>query len=147
MIHDDLRGIEGGISTQTVASGGDAATATLHEVAGHDSWPWLPTKRGGPTMPHPYCRKCGLVKFVGSDRAMDVGALMNLMGRFERLLAQWGQRVTEAQRRLIARQLAALDVSDPFGLSRAAQMHVLADVLGEHLRIPAPIVETYLRSC
>lgn len=98
-------------------------------------------------VPHPYCADCGSIKSVGSERAMDLGGLMNLMGRLRHLLEARGHRLTEAQRRLIGQRLQHLQVDDVFDQSRAAQYMLLAACVAETTGIPEDVVHSYLHHC
>lgn len=97
--------------------------------------------------PHPYCDGCGLVRYVGSRRAMDLGGLANLLARLEIHLRRNGRKVTEAQRRLITRELATYSIDDTFALSRAGQLQIVAEVAARRLGLPTEVLASYLRSC
>lgn len=96
---------------------------------------------------HPYCERCGLVRLVGGQRALDLGGLANLIARLELRLRERGRKVTEAQRRLIAKCLEAQDAVDAFGLSRRAQYGIVAEVVGRYTSLPEDVVLSYLCNC
>jgi len=120
---------------------------SLHQVENQAHWPWLPKDGVGVLAPHPYCRDCGLVKFVGAARALDGGGLSNLLAKLSRRLHDVGIRTTEAQRRLIMLRLLDRQADDAFGMSRAAQDRILAEIVGKHLAVPPDVVRSYLHSC
>lgn len=126
----------------------DAAdSGALHVPASRDTWPWLPLSSGGRVARHPYCRACGLVKFVGSNGALPAGGLHNLIARLGRLLSGTGMKITEAQRRLITRDIEADRIHDVYGLSREQQGELLARIIGSRLGLVPEVVMSYLRSC
>lgn len=133
--------------TATDPLGEEAPRVPRHAIAERSAWVWLPVAHQGLAARHPWCRDCGEVKHVGSARALDIGGLTNLIARFERLLGEHGRRLTEAQRRLVVNRLRELQADDTFGLSRDAQMKILADTLARYLHLPTDVVGTYLRSC
>lgn len=117
-----------------------------HRVPGAAHWPWLPTERTGTLSRHPYCADCGLVSSVGSDRALDLGGLANLLGRLGRALRDGGLKLTEAQRRLILKALQAEGADDRFGLSRTHQERLFAQSVAATLGVHQNVIHTYLRS-
>lgn len=122
-------------------------SAVQHHVAAVNAWPWLPTQRSGILIRHPYCTDCGLVKFVGASRGMDLGGITNLLGRLGRFLRRNAGRLTEAHQRLIVQGVRDRGLDDPFSLSREAQYGHLARLLSEILGHPPEVIESYLRSC
>lgn len=119
----------------------------IHELAAPNLWPWLPTARTGILARHPYCTDCGRIKHVGSGRALDAGGLANLISRLARFLREIGAKLTEAQARLILKELAARELTDPFSLSQEAQQGHLVSLLSASLGRPPEVVESYLHSC
>lgn len=124
-----------------------AAQKPIHRLATPSRWPWLPAQRSGILARHPYCTDCGQVKFVGAGRALDVGGLANLLWRLARFLREIGLRLTEAQVRLILRQLTARELVDPFAISQDSQEAHLVALLTVCLGHPPEVVQSYLRSC
>lgn len=124
----------------------ERALAQRHRVAPRQDWPWLPVQERGTLAAHPYCERCGLVRLVGGQRALDLGGLANLIARLELRLRE-GRKVTEAQRRLIVKRLEAQDAVDGFGLSRRAQYGIVAEVVGRYTGLPEDVVLSYLCNC
>jgi hypothetical protein len=121
-----------------------------HRVAPPHAWPWLPAQGGGSgtLAKHPYCEGCGVVRYIGSQRALNLGGLANLLARVEILLKQrTGRKVTEAQRRMIVLRLAALRADDAWAFSREGQRRLVAKVIGKQIGLEADVVESYLHSC
>lgn len=134
-------------SQEEEAAQSAAPLSRRHNIAPRDTWAWLPTQDRGFLMPHPWCADCGEVAALGTSRGLDFGGLVNLLGRLARRLKEHGHRLTEAQQRLIVRDIKKSDLDDRFGLSRDAQLKILSEIAGKHLRMPTDIVESYVRSC
>lgn len=140
------------VSADAASSLPDGYDVTLappdaHRIARPDEWPWLPVAISGILARHPYCSDCGLIRAVGADRALDMGGIANLLGRFGRLLRDVGLRFTDVQRRLVVQRFKAAQGDDPFGLSRGAQLRLLSQVVAETLGLNVTVAGTYLRSC
>lgn len=123
------------------------APTPRHTLAQRGDWPWLPTLDHGTLAPHPWCVECGRVAAVGSARALDLGGLLNLLGRLTERLRREGYKLTEAQRRLIVKRLEALEADDRFGLTREAQQRMVSEVVASHVRTQPAIVQSYVREC
>ena len=122
-------------------------TSVEHQVAHRQTWPWLPTSGSGILAPHPFCEDCGLIKIVGTNRGLDMGGLMNLISKLYRRLRDAGVHATEAQKRVVVKNLEAAKAHDDFGLSRRHQNHLVSRIVGECLGVRPSVVESYLRSC
>lgn len=140
----------GELAGEVLVDAAEHATSAFHSehrIPTSDQWPWLPIEGNGVLAHHPYCSDCGLVRAVGSNRAVDLGGLVNLMARLYRALREGGHKITEAQRRLVMARLRSAGADDSFGLTRASQQRLVSKVIGGALGLPAAVVETYLRSC
>ena len=141
----------GELASEDLAAPAEQPPASIfhaeHRIPASDMWPWLPIEGSGVLAHHPYCADCGLVRAVGSARAMDLGGLINLVARLGRALREGGHKLTESQRRLVLARLRAAGADDSFGLTRSSQEGLVAQVVGRSLGVPASVVETYLRSC
>lgn len=118
-----------------------------HRLAESATWPWLPAGDTGATVAHPYCVDCGSIKSVGTERALDMGGLMNLLGRLRVVLEARGHRVTQVQRRLIGQRLTALEADDKFAQSRSRQYDLVAGCVSAVVGIPEHVVHSYLHHC
>lgn len=132
------------------ASGPDEDTTEQgprHELAQRSDWPWLPTQTCGHLAPHAYCRECGAVKAVGTAAPLKMGGIVNLIAKLSKRLHYDGVKITEAQRRLIVKELERREADDAFALTREVQLEVLAEVIGRYTGLHADVVIEYLRSC
>ena len=117
-----------------------------HRIAPGTEWPWLPTHTRGHLARHPWCTQCGSIAAVGGERARDLGGLVNEIARICAALAVGGIKVTEAQRRLMTRRLAALDAHDRFAFDRDTQERTLLGVVSEFTGLAPDTIATYARA-
>lgn len=117
-----------------------------HAVADRDTWPWLPTQEHTHLAPHPFCKDCGGVKYVGSTRALPMGGLTNLASRLARDLGAQGRKVTEAQIRLIMKRLHEAGASDGFVHSRATQERLLLETFRSYTGLDEGVLVSFLRN-
>lgn len=117
-----------------------------HVLADHDHWPWLPTPDHGHLAQHPYCEGCGGVRYLGSLRPLKMGALVNLATRLADRVRADGRKVTEAQFRLIMKQLTTDHADDTFVVSRPMQERILVASFSRCTGLDAATVQSYLRA-
>lgn len=123
-----------------------APTLHVHRIAAPSTWPWLPTRKGGPMVQHPFCEVCGLIKAIGSERPLKQGGIVNLVAALSERFTATGRKVTEAQRRLINKKLTALQVEDTFAYTRASQLAVFVQVFGDYTGVPKDIVVSHMEN-
>lgn len=92
-------------------------------------WPWLERGDGNGVDKHPVDEDTGLVMYVGEDRALDYGTVVNLVNRFADALDKDGRTFPEAQKRLLLRRVRDEGGDDSFGLSLEAQLRIILTTL------------------
>lgn len=74
-----------------------------------------------------------------------MGGLVNLLARLDRTLREHGHKLTEAQKRLIVKQLEAASAGDQFAHSRTAQENTLTRIVATYTGIHHDALQTYTR--
>ncbi|MFW5907892.1 MAG: hypothetical protein ACOCTR_05970 [Candidatus Natronoplasma sp.] len=91
---------------------------------------WLPLLRKKTEMtlaPHPYCKKCGLVRNIGPDRPKKLGFYVDKLSELEKYLREEDskggkKKLTEAQKRLIVKEMQNREVfKDLYGVLASTQ--------------------------
>ena len=105
-----------------------------HEDCPYSEMEWLPPSspmvERVPVQHKPFCRDCGVVKNIGSDRARKLGFFATALGRLRTRIDKEHDRsvfsiakLTEAQVRMIIKRLEAHDgFDDPYSMTFGAQM-------------------------
>lgn len=115
-------------------------------LAHRSKWPWLPTQQRGDLAPHAYDEVTGKVMAVGR-RGMDLGGLVNLLANLQRVMKREGLVMTEAQKRLILKELKARDADDAFSLARETQLEIVTEVASAYLGVHEDAMQSYLHAC
>ena len=113
-----------------------------HKISGSKEKVWLPhyfEGRDRGLKPHPYCKECGLVKSLSSDRLHSVGYFMNV-------IAELGKhhKITQVQTRLIALEMEKQLISDAFGIDRHQQEMLFIEITTRILNVSARSVTQLL---
>jgi hypothetical protein len=85
-----------------------------------------------PIQHKPFCRECGVVKNIGSDRARKLGYFATALGRLKNRIDKEHDRstysiakVSEAQVRFVIKRLEAVEgFDDPYAMTFHAQMEL-----------------------
>lgn len=114
----------------------------VHKISGSREKIWLPHYYEGRIRglkPHPYCKECGLVKNLSSDKPHSLGFFMNV-------IAELGKRhkITQVQTRLIAREMEKHSMDDAFGIDRRQQENLFIEITTRILNVPARTVSQLL---
>ena len=104
---------------------------------------WLPTERGV-LKKHPYCISCGVVKNISSDRGKRLGYFANVLANLKKYLEGRGYKVSQAQIRLILKDLEKMDVDDVYSFSFSKQKNIFVKVVTKHIRVRRELVESLL---
>lgn len=115
-------------------------------LAHRSKWPWLPTQQRGDLAPHAYDEVTGKVMAAGR-RGMDLGGLVNLLANLQRVMKREGLVMTEAQKRLILKELKARDADDAFSLARETQLQIITEVASAYLGVHEDAMQSYLHAC
>ncbi|MGQ9583427.1 MAG: hypothetical protein ACUVV6_07950 [Thermoplasmatota archaeon] len=78
-----------------------------------------------PTQRFPYCRKCGALKNLSSDKAKLLGWFTNLLRVVNHNVALSHGKITQAQQRLIISEIERVeDFEDRYQMTRSAQLDI-----------------------
>ena len=113
-----------------------------HKISGSKEKIWLPhyfEGRDRGLKPHPYCKECGLVKSLSSDRLHSIGYFMNI-------IAELGKhhKISQVQTRLIALEMEKQSISDAFGIDRHQQEILFIEITTRILNVSARSVTQLL---
>jgi hypothetical protein len=107
-----------------------------HEDCKIQEMEWLPPSSPAvervPLQHKPFCRHCGVVKNLGSDRARKLGYFATALGRLRTRIDREHDRsvfsiakLTEAQVRMVIKRLEAVeDFDDPYAMTFTAQQEL-----------------------
>ncbi len=85
-----------------------------------------------PIQHKPFCKECGIVKNIGSDRARKLGYFATALGRLKSRIDKEHDRsvysiakITEAQVRIMIKSLEAIEgFDDPYSMTFLAQLEL-----------------------
>lgn len=116
-----------------------------HLDCGNSEKVWLPYMvRDHPKglKSHPFCLKCGMIKNIGSDRAVGTGYFFNVISRIEKQFKIPGSSV---RMRLVAKELEKIDdFDDGYSMSKYLQEKVFIEIIKKYYRIPDRSIEQFL---
>jgi len=113
-----------------------------HEKADEKVWDrtW-----NGVMKSHPYCRKCGALKNVSSDRARKMSHFLVVLSNLRREVEKRGYKISEAQIRLIMKELREIeDFDDLWSMSYSIQRRVFMDTVRKYVRVSRELLESVL---
>lgn len=91
---------------------------------------------------HPFCIKCGMVKNIGSDRAVGMGYFINVISRIEKHFKIPGSSV---RMRLAAKDLERIeDFDDEYSMSKYTQEKVFITIIKKYYKIPERNIQQFL---
>lgn len=91
---------------------------------------------------HPYCIHCGMVKNIGSDRAVGVGYFINALSRIEKYIKLPGSSV---RMRLVAKDLENIeDFEDDYSMSKYAQEKTFIKIIKKHYQLPENTIKKFI---
>jgi hypothetical protein len=91
---------------------------------------------------HPFCIRCGMVKNIGSDRAVGKGYFINVISQIDKHLKIPGSSV---RMRLIVKELEKIeDFDDAYFMSRYAQEKIFINIIKKYYRIPDRTIQMFL---
>ena len=128
-----------------------------HEDCPYSEMEWLPPSspmvERVPVQHKPFCRECGVVKNIGSDRARKLGYFATALGRLKSRIDKEHDRsvysiakITEAQVRFIIKRLEEVPgFDDPYAMTFGAQ-HELFERAVRYIRpdVPVAVLEEIL---
>jgi hypothetical protein len=91
---------------------------------------------------HPFCIRCGMVKNIGSDRAIGRGYFINVISQMEKHLKIPGSSV---RMRLVVKDLEKIeDFDDGYSMSKYAQEKVFINIVKKYYQIPDRTIQQFL---
>lgn len=116
-----------------------------HVDCGNIEKVWLPYSiREHPVVlrSHPYCIHCGMVKNIGSDRAVGSGYFINALSQMEKNLRLPGSSV---RMRLVAKELENIeDFEDNYSMTKYAQEKTFIKIIKKYYMLPERVIQQYL---
>ncbi|AGK60054.1 hypothetical protein Asulf_00018 [Archaeoglobus sulfaticallidus PM70-1] len=107
---------------------------------------WMKTQNGIIKL-HPYCNKCGSVGNISSDRGKKIGYFLIALSRLRKILKDRGYKVSEAQIRLIAKELSSIeDFDDTWWITFSRQKEIFISVVRKYIRVSTDLLESVLNS-
>jgi len=105
---------------------------------------WLKMQNGIIKL-HPYCGKCGTVKNVSSDRGKKMSYFVAALSRLKKLLKSKGYKISEAQIRLILKELNEIeDFEDLWWITFSRQKEIFVSVVKKYVRVSNDIIASCL---
>jgi len=104
---------------------------------------WLPTEIGV-FKKHPYCVSCGVVKNISSDRGKSLGYFANVLANLKRYLESRGYKVSQAQIRLILKELKKLEADDIYSISFSKQKELFVDIAMKYIKVRRELIDGFL---
>jgi hypothetical protein len=116
-----------------------------HIDCGNTEKVWLPyIVREHPIIlkSHPFCIRCGMVKNIGSDRAIGRGYFINAISQIEKHLKIPGSSV---RTRLVVKDLEKIeDFDDGYSMSKYTQEKVFIRIVKKYYQIPDRTIQQFL---
>jgi len=117
----------------------------VHENCGYNERVWLPiNNEPAGTLRHPYCKHCGVVKNLSSDRAVGIGYFMNALSSMKRLNRK-EKLVTDTQIRLISKELMGIDdFEDKYWMRGTAQEDLFIKIVKKYCNLSEAYIKSFL---
>ena len=116
-----------------------------HVDCGNIEKVWLPyiiRERPIVLKSHPYCIHCGMVKNIGSDRAVGSGYFINALSQMEKYLKLPGSSV---RMRLVAKDLENIeDFEDNYSMTKYAQEKTFINIIKKYYKLPDRTIQKFL---
>lgn len=93
---------------------------------------------------HPYCISCGVVKNISSDRGKGLGYFANVLANLKRYLEGRGYKISQAQIRLILKELEKMDVDDVYSITFSKQKEIFINLTTKYVKVRRELVEQFL---
>ena len=96
---------------------------------------------------HPYCNKCGTLKNVSSDRGKKISYFVMALSRLRKILNERGYKVSEAQIRLIVKELSEIEgFDDIWWITFSKQKEIFIQTVQKYIRVSRELLEIVLVS-
>jgi hypothetical protein len=116
-----------------------------HVECGSTEKVWLPyiiREQPKGLKPHPFCIRCGMVKNIGSDKAMGRGYFINVISQVEKYLKIPGSTV---RMRLVVKELEKIEeFEDSFSMSKYNQEKIFLNIIKKYYQISDETIQRFL---
>lgn len=97
----------------------------------------------GVTKLHPYCGRCGTIKNISSNRGLKLSHYVTALSRLRKILRERGYRVSEAQIRLITKELSENeDFTDVWWVTFEKQKEIFIETVQKYIRVSRDLIES-----
>ncbi|RLI81589.1 hypothetical protein DRP04_05750 [Archaeoglobales archaeon] len=94
---------------------------------------------------HPYCNKCGTLKNVSSDRGKKIGYFVMTLSKLRRVLERRGYKISEAQIRLIVKELSETEgFDDIWWITFSKQKEIFIQTVRKYIRVSRELLESMI---
>ena len=94
---------------------------------------------------HPYCNNCGTLKNVSSDRGKKISYFVIALSRLRKILERKGYRVSEAQIRLIVKELSETDgFEDIWWITFSKQKEIFIQIVRKYIKVSRELLEAVI---
>lgn len=115
--------------------------ACKHESGGKE---WARMQNGIMKL-HPLCKNCGTLKNISSDRGRKISYFVMALSRLRRLLGEHGYKVSDAQTRLIMKELSDIDgFTDTWWMTFSKQKEIFIKIVRKYIKVTMETVEAVL---
>ena len=99
----------------------------------------------GVIKPHPYCRKCGTIKNISSDRGKKMGYFIVVLSNLKKELESKGYKISEAQMRNITNELSRIDgFDDVWWITLSKQKEIFIKVVRKYVKVSERVIERHV---
>lgn len=113
----------------------------VHESSKKD---WVRMQNGVMKL-HPYCNKCGTLKNVSSDRGKKISYFVNALSRLKKILERRGYKISEAQIRLIVKELSEIEgFDDIWWITFSKQKEIFIRTVRKYIKVSRELLEAVI---
>jgi hypothetical protein len=112
----------------------------VHESSNERVWA---NTQNGVMKSHPYCKKCGTLKNVSSDKGKKISYFIIALSRLRKILRMRGYKISDAQIRLIVKELTEIEgFDDLWWITFSKQKEIFIQVVRKYVRVSKNLVES-----
>jgi len=104
---------------------------------------WLPLKTGILRL-HPYCKKCGAVKDVSSEKGKKLGFFVNVLHDLKAHLERKGYKISQSQIRLILMEFERGGYADTYSNSYSNQKEAFVKIVKKYVKVSEDLIREFL---
>ena len=104
----------------------------LHESSAERDW--LPMENGL-LGNHVFCKKCGIVKTLSSDRGKNIGYFINSLSNLRSYMERKGYRISQSQVRLILKEFEEKGFCDVYSTTFSRQKEGFIRIVRKYIKI------------